>query len=364
MSIASASLPTSNQANGKKVTEVFQEPSFIYTNSITVKVEDYLAFQGLSTAIGDVFTSKHGLDDSDGDRIMSFQVGIGMDDSQEGYISFNVDPDDIDKRDREEFLHDAVVTHKIRFNCPRRRALFFPPLGYLATGSAHLRTHEWEVKAEVKVPSELLSGALEIQVDVSLFVFNQFKFTKQIERHTLSGDEKEDVYEPIVREENDHLADVEVLSPSKRFKCHKFHLSRRSKVFEAMFKHPLEESRTNEVSIADFEDETVADMIRFIYEGNLDDEKFDERLLAIAEKYEIDNLKQCCEVALAERLDYSVIAQMWVNADQCQAKLLKEAVIKYLCDNWERREEFENFERVLIERPTLIKDILPLISIK
>jgi len=360
-------------ATAAKVTEIFEKPT-TFKKSIVVKVEDFLSFQGLALAAGDIVTGKHNIVDDDGGRILSFQIGLGLDDSanKKGVVSFVVQDTDIPKEIRESVLNDAVVTWKLRFNCPRRRALFFPPLGYLTTGSAHLRTHDWVVKKSIPIPEELLTEALEIRVDVELVMYNQpFKFVRTKTRDvtgnvasSLHEDEENAEYEPLTREENAHLSDVQVICDNKRFKCHKIHLSRRSNVFKAMFQHSLEESRTNEVFIDDFDEGMVASMIHFIYEGSLDNMDFDEKLLAIAEKYEIELLKQSCEASLAEQLDDSSVAGMWVVADTCNAATLKGAVIKYLCNNWERREEFDDLEKVLVQRPTLIKDILPLISIK
>jgi len=161
------------------------------------------------------------------------------------------------------------------------------------------------------------------------------------------------------RLELDHLSDVEIVCGHVKFKCHKFALSRSSKVFMAMFQHPLVESKSNQVSITDFHPDTVESMVNFIYNGVPDeDTEYDEELLAIADKYEIIKLKKLCESALAKTLNNSNVAETWVFANKFNASYLKEEIIKYFGDNWSKKDELENLDTVLEENPSLIKDLL------
>jgi len=160
-------------------------------------------------------------------------------------------------------------------------------------------------------------------------------------------------------EELDHLSDVEIVCGDVKLKCHKVDLSRRSQVFMAMFQHPLKESVSNQVFITDFHPDTVESMVNFIYNGVPDEDiKYDEGLLAIADKYEIIELKKLCESALAKTLNNSNVVETWVFANKFHASYLTEEVIKYLRDNWYKKDKLENLDTVLEENPTLTKDLL------
>jgi len=85
------------------------------------------------------------------------------------------------------------------------------------------------------------------------------------------------VSEPINRLSQDigsifdtgRFSDCVIVCGAKEYKCHKNILSARSTVFEAMFTHDMAENRSSSVSIIDLEDDTVYDMISYIYSGRV-----------------------------------------------------------------------------------------------
>lgn len=86
---------------------------------------------------------------------------------------------------------------------------------------------------------------------------------------------------------------IEILSP----------LLARSPVFAAMFKHPMLENQENIVAIDDFKHDVVAEMLRFIYTGYAPKlPEMSEDLLAAADKYAIERLKQMCGGYLSDNL--------------------------------------------------------------
>ena len=131
-----------------------------------------------------------------------------------------------------------------------------------------------------------------------------------------------------------------------------------------MFSSPMEESKTSEVTIPDFSDSTVESMVSFLYSGDLPDASYDQELLKIADKYGVELLKARCEGALAKTIDDATVAGMWVLADAYQAHKLKAEVFRYLSDNWQRRSRMADLEQVLVDNPGLIKDLLPIITLK
>jgi len=210
-------------------------------------------------------------------------------------------------------------------------------------------------------------GALEFSVKVELVVYlsrpDELKFVRTDAKDMLEDEKEWKEYEPLDREQNEHLSDVELVTPSRRFKCHMLQLSRRSKVFQAMFSHSgLKETQEREVCIKEFEDDTIADMISFIYDEKLENSKYSAKLLTIADKYDIELLKQRCEINLAKSLNDSNVTDMWIVANKYQASLLKDAVLAFLRNNWDRKGEIKDLEKVLVERAAFIKDLLPFLS--
>ena len=131
-----------------------------------------------------------------------------------------------------------------------------------------------------------------------------------------------------------------------------------------MFTSKMEEAATSEVTISDFSEESVEKMVAFMYSGEQPDTSYDEEVLKIADKYGVELLKARCEASLAKTIDDSTVAGMWVLADTFQAIALKAEVFRYLSDNWQRRSRMADLEQVLVDNPGLIKDLLPIITLK
>ena len=95
-------------------------------------------------------------------------------------------------------------------------------------------------------------------------------------------------------EDDDSLAETE-------YPCHKFQLARKSDVFDAMFTHKFKESLTNRVVISGLDPAAVLEMLRFIYEGKVNNlPSVDRCLLEAADMYNIGELKSLCEKSICE----------------------------------------------------------------
>ena len=85
------------------------------------------------------------------------------------------------------------------------------------------------------------------------------------------------------------------------YPCHKFQLARKSDVFDAMFTHKFKESLTNRVVISGLDPAAVLEMLRFIYEGKVNNlPSVDRCLLEAADMYNIGELKSLCEKSICE----------------------------------------------------------------
>merc|ERR1740128_1295403 len=100
------------------------------------------------------------------------------------------------------------------------------------------------------------------------------------------------------------LSDVDVECGGEVFNCHQLILSTRSDVFRAMFQSNMKENRTKKVTIKDVDPDVLKEMLKFIYTGVTNEHVLKEKsgeLLAAAEKYQIDCLKEICEVQLCSK---------------------------------------------------------------
>ena len=96
------------------------------------------------------------------------------------------------------------------------------------------------------------------------------------------------------------LSDVTLAVGNEKFKAHKAILSARSPVFRAMLKHDgFKEQQENFVRITDHDPKVVKEMLKFIYTGEAPELKEKAHdLFCIADKYQLERLKQLCEKQL------------------------------------------------------------------
>lgn len=132
----------------------------------------------------------------------------------------------------------------------------------------------------------------------------------------------------------------------------------RSEVFKRMFASNMKEMDSNRVEIMDFDDVIVGGMLEYIYKGQVD--ILSERapdLLQIAEKYELQGLKEICEFTIAKHLTVENAAEVLVIAHIHNAALLKATVIDFINRNKEDVRKTNGFRRVAAEKPEIFVDL-------
>ncbi|KAJ8688091.1 hypothetical protein QAD02_023886 [Eretmocerus hayati] len=136
--------------------------------------------------------------------------------------------------------------------------------------------------------------------------------------------------------DNGKFSDIRVVVGSSEFNLHKNILAARSEVFSAMFEHDMRESNENKVEITDFRPEVMKEAFRFIYSGtvNLKEAKGMEcELLAVADKYKLDGLKEHCEDELSGSLTIDNVGEMLMLAHLHKAEKLTERAVKFTSMN-------------------------------
>jgi len=107
---------------------------------------------------------------------------------------------------------------------------------------------------------------------------------------------------------NSEFSDVNIVcQDGQAFKCHKAVLSAWSTVFRAMFTHSgMIEGQTQTVSIQDIKPRAMEALLKYMYDGKIQCEPEDQlELLAAAEKYNIQSVKNQCLKGMIDRLQYS-----------------------------------------------------------
>ena len=118
------------------------------------------------------------------------------------------------------------------------------------------------------------------------------------------------------------------------YPAHKFVLLDRSPVFAAMFQHDMAESRMNAVDIPHIKINVFELALKFIYTGDVNGvELFASELLAFADQYQLEQLKDRCEDVMIDKLSHLNALNYLVLADLHYASKLKETAVEYINEN-------------------------------
>ncbi|GFY38474.1 hypothetical protein TNIN_20521 [Trichonephila inaurata madagascariensis] len=142
-----------------------------------------------------------------------------------------------------------------------------------------------------------------------------------------------------------NFSDVKLCTKTKTFHAHKAILSARSSVFLAMLRTDMKEKIQACVDIPDLEDDTVHQMLLYMYTNALEGLGWERslNLYAAADKYEIVSLKSKCSSFLKSNMcpynvcDVLVLADMHGDSDlkeTAQNYTIKHEQEVYTSDKW------------------------------
>lgn len=156
------------------------------------------------------------------------------------------------------------------------------------------------------------------------------------------------------------LSDVKIECEGRTFDCHQAILATRSPVFMAMFQSNMKEKDTKIVTIDDFKAEVVSEMLNFIYTGNVSDKDIGElgtELLAAADKYQLDLLKNICEERLCSKLKVTNCVEYLVVGDMNQTLKLRRMALKLAAENVDTIIDTDVFKDLFKHEPELAWEI-------
>ncbi|XP_065203413.1 protein roadkill-like [Planococcus citri] len=160
---------------------------------------------------------------------------------------------------------------------------------------------------------------------------------------------------------NADFSDITICVDGKEFPAHKSILAGRSRVFAAMLQHEMKENQLNRIVIEDIDENTFLEALRFIYTGKVQNiETIAFKLLPVADRYDLQELKLMCEKVLSSKLCKDTVVKTLIFSDTHDVKNLKAWTIEYIkvnsidilnsmgSEGWDE----------LVSRPNLMKDVL------
>jgi len=159
---------------------------------------------------------------------------------------------------------------------------------------------------------------------------------------------------------NKEFSDVEIECDGEIFNCHQAILSTRSDVFRAMFQADMAENRTQKVAIKDIDEEVAREMLLFIYTGATNEMFLKEKageLLAAADRYQLDVLKNICEDHLCSNLQINNVVENLVFGDLYLASKLRRIAMKMIARNLVKVVKTEEYQNLVKRHPSLAAEI-------
>ncbi|CAL1284159.1 unnamed protein product [Larinioides sclopetarius] len=151
------------------------------------------------------------------------------------------------------------------------------------------------------------------------------------------------------------LADVEVQTKENSYPAHKIVLCARSPVFKVMMSNDMKEKNSDSILVDDMEDDTVQQLLLFIYSDNLEDLQWESaiKLYYAADKYQIEKLRLICSAFLIDNLSTSRATELLFLADTHSDFDLKKEVEDFILDHDQQVFGSEEWEKLIEASPLL-----------
>lgn len=150
--------------------------------------------------------------------------------------------------------------------------------------------------------------------------------------------------------DNQEFSDIKFVLNNKTIYANKLILVSGSSVFSAMFKHQMKEARENVIKITDIPYEVLMETLRFIYAGKVNEiEKYAKELLAAADMYNLEGLKEMCTIHLCKSMSVDNAIDYLHSADLHNAQELRNKAIEFIIRNGKiiaKRPDFNSLSRL------------------
>ncbi|GAA0172763.1 hypothetical protein LIER_26521 [Lithospermum erythrorhizon] len=169
--------------------------------------------------------------------------------------------------------------------------------------------------------------------------------------------------------------DIEIQVKDETFKAHKLILAARSPVFRAQFFGLIGDTKTEKVELEDIEPSIFKAMLLFIYEDRLPDlheitgstalctiSIMMQHLLAAADRFGLDRLKQLCESKLCEEVTTDSVATTLSLAEQHRCPQLKSICLKFAAANLGVVMKSNGFTHLEESCPALLAELLETVA--
>jgi len=159
--------------------------------------------------------------------------------------------------------------------------------------------------------------------------------------------------------QKEDMVDFQIkLSDGSEINVHKYILCLHSPVFSRMINNnAMMESLENSVQISDFDPDVVRSFIEFLYSGEIPEDIDAEKLLLIADKYQVDCLIKHCLQLLVQTITRENCCHLLMHLKRFNYFddiSMKRSISRYIHDNLESIEDTEGWEELCKDNSLLL----------
>ncbi|XP_008219565.1 PREDICTED: BTB/POZ domain-containing protein At4g08455-like isoform X1 [Prunus mume] len=140
--------------------------------------------------------------------------------------------------------------------------------------------------------------------------------------------------------------------------AHKAVLVSRSPVFRAMFENEMEESLSGTIKIGEVSYRTLGAFVNFLYTAEVClDQQLAYDLFVMAEKYQVQRLKDYCQKFLVSNLNWDNSLLTYTLAHRHNAKQIIDAALTVITDNMDKLTSRKEYTKLKEKDPQLVFEI-------
>jgi len=163
------------------------------------------------------------------------------------------------------------------------------------------------------------------------------------------------------------FSDVTFSVEGEKIPVHRNILCVRSSYFRGMFTSGLKESAEQLITLKDVDKVMFKELLRYIYCGYINEQVLQDQtieILAIADKFDVEGLRNKCEVLLLQRITKSNAASILQAADLYHALKLKKTVLSVVTEHFVEIIATDSWKELCAHSPHLIGEITDAYAVK
>jgi len=163
------------------------------------------------------------------------------------------------------------------------------------------------------------------------------------------------------------FSDVSFSVDGDKIPVHKNILCARSSYFRGMFTSGLKESAEHLITIKDVDKAMFKELLRYIYCGFINEQVLQDHtieILAIADKFDVEGLRNKCESLLVQRVTKSNAASILQAADMYHALKLKKKVLVVVTEHFLEIIATDAWKELCVHTPHLVAEITDAVAVK